>query len=823
MKSLSWITRTALAPLIRRPGHFFIYVLIFYLLGFSLLLFHNFQASLNLAQAQSSAELLGGDVEVDIGYRAFQPVETRYLEEYSQAQSELVSFRTMVQFDQNNAPLLRLSNLRAIDTSYPLFGQVTLSQDAPEKDLQKALSLQNQLYGILFSNELTQYFGAKPGDIIRILDQDFRFAGTIEATPELAGNQNIFLPSATISKNALQKLDISSDTMLISYKRFLQINPETNADEFRQAALLDFHDKGWQITTAQAFSNDQSEYFSMAVRVAGFINFIVLIALGVALFTILRTQMVEEIATSQTLLAMGGTPVQILLIYGFRLLALLLIAMSFALLSVWGLSHIQLDLSPQIAQILNPPSSVFWQAALRASIILALISFFSGLVTFGTYIQAQSPWPPIIASAGFILLILYLIPSYQFDDASFAVLASFAISILMFWIIIVTFKWLIRHSVSPRSISRISLLEYSGKSSSQENFGALIFANLLVISCFSIILLAVHNQAEDFREAQKPSHFVADLQNDQVDNFETLLEQSGAREISLYPIVRARVTGLNGQPPQEEHWLFEGDRFLGSDEGHDLDLAVLDHENFEIGLDENLAKELQIQIGDQLTLSVLGIEKYATVKTLRTVERDLQQLDFIILIPAKAMEDLPNIYLSSLALTKEQLPVIKTIADRFPNAVIVSSDRALLRLQGWLDDLTRALAILGIHILSATLVALFCVGALIMRKERYDQTVFAMMGMRKRDLRRLQLNKVLLNTLLAGLATFLLCVLFIEYAIEPVIGLPLRIQYGNLGLIILIAALICSSVPAIFMLFGAANPKRADEFAQDYHKVTLDF
>ena len=70
---------------------------------------------------------LGGDAEIELTYRQANAQEVAWMTGQSLAQSQIIDFRSMAVAPATNKRLL--TQIKAVDSAYPLVGAVTLSDD----------------------------------------------------------------------------------------------------------------------------------------------------------------------------------------------------------------------------------------------------------------------------------------------------------------------------------------------------------------------------------------------------------------------------------------------------------------------------------------------------------------------------------------------------------------------------------------------------------------------------------------------------------------------------------------------------------------------
>lgn len=90
------------------------------------------RASIEAGLTKEGASLLGGDAEMSFTYRFANEEERAWMQEQALAVSQIVEFRSMATVGEERA----LTQVKAVDTAYPLVGKIALQ---PDMTLEQAL------------------------------------------------------------------------------------------------------------------------------------------------------------------------------------------------------------------------------------------------------------------------------------------------------------------------------------------------------------------------------------------------------------------------------------------------------------------------------------------------------------------------------------------------------------------------------------------------------------------------------------------------------------------------------------------------------------
>ena len=141
-----------------------------------------------------------------------------------------------------------------------------------------------------------------------------------------------------------------------------------------------------------------------------------------------------------------------------------------------------------------------------------------------------------------------------------------------------------------------------------------------------------------------PGYFFIDIQNDQVVAFEkTVAGVAGFREMRRTPMLRGRVTRLNGETAKSENvaengrWILRGDRGVTwareLPEGETIVAGDWWPEDYTgpqlVSLSANSAAALGLGIGDTITINILGRNITGKIANLRDVRWGTLRMNFL--------------------------------------------------------------------------------------------------------------------------------------------------------------------------------------------------
>ncbi len=279
-----------------------------------------------------------------------------------------------------------------------------------------------------------------------------------------------------------------------------------------------------------------------------------------------------------------------------------------------------------------------------------------------------------------------------------------------------------------------------------------------------------------------PNRFVIGIQPDQAESFRAALQAAGVQRYDWYPMFRGRLVAVNGKPMNGADYgdgraarLAEREFNLSHAAqlpGHNQVVAgrwVAD-EPGAISVEEGLAQELGLKLGDRMRFDVGGQMHEGRISSLRKVDWGSMRVNFFALFPVAAMPaELPISYISAF-----RAPAVAGFDSRlgraFPNITSIDVSATIAQVQRVLDQVIRAVEFLFGFTLVAGLVVLFAAVSATREARSREFAIMRAMGASARLLGQVQRAELLgvgaLAGLLASLAAVLVGWLLARYAFE---------------------------------------------------------
>ncbi len=176
--------------------------------------------------------------------RQYQPAdetERAFMANFGRV-TALASMRSMAS-DAKNIDRRALIEIKAVDPLYPLVGQMVL---APVMPLGAALDCSGTC-GAAVEEALLIRLGIKPGDSIRIGNEDFQVRARIVTEPDRVVGGFTLGPRVMLSREGLTRSGLIVEGSLINYTYKIAFAGETTPEEFRAAEEQAFPEGRWEV------------------------------------------------------------------------------------------------------------------------------------------------------------------------------------------------------------------------------------------------------------------------------------------------------------------------------------------------------------------------------------------------------------------------------------------------------------------------------------------------------------------------------------------------------------------------------------------------
>ena len=182
-----------------------------------------------------------------------------------------------------------------------------------------------------------------------------------------------------------------------------------------------------------------------------------------------------------------------------------------------------------------------------------------------------------------------------------------------------------------------------------------------------------------------PNQFLINIQPSDVSTLALFFEKRDLSPPDFFPMIRGRLTALNGRPISAESYLDPRARRL-VDREFNLSSAVdLKSHNIvvsgqwwnanddaaQFSVEADIAQTLKIKLGDLLTYRVAEREFSGRVSNFRAVEWESMKVNFFVEAPPALLEDLPATFITSFRLDPSNYSIMRDLVQEFPSVTVI--------------------------------------------------------------------------------------------------------------------------------------------------------
>jgi len=209
---------------------------------------------------------------------------------------------------------------------------------------------------------------------------------------------------------------------------------------------------------------------------------------------------------------------------------------------------------------------------------------------------------------------------------------------------------------------------------------------LMALLLLAVVRADLLSEWENRLPADAPNRFLINIQPDQLDGVRQFLRSEDVEPPLLYPMIRARLVQINGEKVVPEDFKTErGKRLVKREfnlswaEKVQSSNAVVsgrwwgpeDHGKPFFSVEQSLAKELGLGVGDTLTYDVAGQQFTAEITNLRQVNWESFKANFFVVAPPGLLDNYPVNYITGFYLPTEQHAVLNRMVQQFPNITVL--------------------------------------------------------------------------------------------------------------------------------------------------------
>lgn len=668
------------------------------------------------AMNTQATQLLGGDIVLT----STRPLNENYLTEAKKRNmgtARLISFPSMV----SNGDKFQITQIKAVSGEYPLQGRIETSlEKTGQSEVTSMSSLKDN--EVLADGRLFVALDAKAGDQAQLGKSKITLSKIIRKMPDQASNAFQFAPTMIIPIDKLEETGLLGAGSRVRYSYLFagdagQIKSFTNwiKPNLERQERIRTLDDGLP-AVQQALQRGQ-RFLKMASLLA-----VILAGAGIALSSYSLTR--HETSAVAVLKTMGASRRQILIRYLSALITVaILAAIVGSAIGFFIQSYLAAYLQDFVGQTL--PDVGFLPVAIGFATSLIMALGFSAphllQLTHTAPIQilqrsnavAKTPYIFSFLSLTSAVFILMWLQTSDFI-LSVYLLVSVLIALAVFWVIALLMLKLVRKMGErwrlPKANRRMALMVVV--------FGVGLFSLLLLTTLRSDLI----NRWQSSLPSDAPNHFLINIQPNEVESMQTLLATQNVNP-PIYPMVRGRLVEVNQKAisPDDEAFVENqrAQRTLSREfnlsaspdmpEGNLIQAGKWFEKGEEKGfsIEEGIAKNLGVSMGDSLTFDIAGQRITETITSVRTVQWDSMKPNFFVLAAPSAFDEFPKTFITSMHLSEDNSDILNDLLKQFPSVTDIDISEIIIQVRELINKAAFAVQAIFLFTLVAGVVVLF--------------------------------------------------------------------------------------------------------------------
>ncbi|MFK4048637.1 ABC transporter permease [Acinetobacter venetianus] len=717
-----------------------------------------------------AAEMLGADLVLSDN----QPIQENWHEQAKKLnlkQASVTLFGSMAHTQDQFV----MVNVKAIDGAFPLRGQLEI---APKVQQIK----QGEVW---LSPRAMDLLSVKLGDNVAIADGEFKVTGLIEhdSNQELGFSgfsPTVIIHQADIAKtNAIQvgsrieyRLLMAGEPNAVdAYKKIFkqQIDPESDNQKVESQAeaaeqtSLKLRDASQSNTRLMKPIENLDTFLQLA-------NLLTILLCGIAIALTSQRYVQQNQDHIALMRCLGASKKQILSAYIILLGIVSLISIALgSLIGIglgYGLLQLMLQLIPQLQLsfalsdlLMALPIAIFTSVMVLIGFILPSIWELLNTPPIRVIRQQERSRKSYVAMFAVGISSLIIFSLVLSDNLQLSLLVLVAILVLctvlfaMIWLLLKAIKRL-KHPLS-------AYVRTPHQTALQITALAL---GLSLITVLSVLRTDLLQRWQQQLPEGTPNQFVYGLPPFDMPQFKQQLEQNNWSSTPLYPNIRGRLIAKNNQAfsPEliKQNNSLRRELNLTQASAYPTDNVITQGEaNFsavgQVSVEEKLATELGIKIGDQLRFSLPEGILEAKVINLRSVEWESFSPNFFFIFSPQTMDENAGSYLGSFYVPTVDQPKMVQLIQQFSNTVFIDVGRILDEVKRLMNVLVQIVTVLAVLVgMSGVLVLIACLNVL-MDERRKEVALLRSFGVAKNKLKRMLSLEVGFIGLLAGVVACL--------------------------------------------------------------------
>ena len=777
---------------------------------------------------RQAGQMLGGDLVLE--QRDPFPEELRNtLEQAGFTLSDQVDLVSMISQGERFQP----ASLKAVDDVYPHYGVSHVDRGSGVEQIASGPPA-----GEAWADpRLAELIEIEIGDRVQVGQTELTVSGIIEREADQSAGFGNFNPRLMLNTADLEATGLVQPGSRIEFE-LLAAGPPAALDQV-QGLLAQLRRDGVEVRDVRVDRPQLGNALQRAESYLGLAGLAAVLLAGVAVAMSTRRYVERHLDTAALLRCFGASQYQLVTIFSLQLIGLALMASLIgALLGLVGQAVLLWLLTSFLPMTLPPPGIMpLWLGIFTA---LAVLVGFAGptllrikqVSALKVLRRELDPLPPaawlVVGVASIVFGGLLWLYSGSFPLALALLVGGSALLALLWGVSSLLLNALLRAVQRLKGGGEwVQAFRLGGRQLArrkQAGLGQLLAFSVTFFAMAMIVLVRgdLLTTWQDQLPEDTPNYFAINIQPGERDAFEQAVAPRVDTQSTLYPMVRGRITEINGQAPRdavpadargdnslrrelnltwqselpEGNQVVAGQWFTPASEPKgwmsEVDATPsTDSETVPISVEDGLAERLGLGLGDEITFAVGSDSITTRIESLRSLNWDSFNPNFFVIFPPGVLESFGHSFITAFHLPDEEQGLVRELVSDFPGVSLLNVDAILGQVRDVLTQVTRAVELVLILVLLAGVSVLYAALTASRPVRAHESGLLRVFGAGNRMISRVQgaeyallgFASGLLGAVLAELATAALYLYWLDLTPRLHIGLWLTLPTGGALLI----------------------------------------
>jgi len=688
--------------------------------------------------------------------------------------SPVIRFNSMVQKPGSEAAPV-LANVKAVAPGYPLRGAIVLADtEKPEGIPAGGSPPRGEAWP---DTRLAQRLDLKPGDKLSVGEATLTVGPSVQQEPEVATGLLSTGPRLLIHADDLAATNLLQPGNRATW-RLLVAEPAgrgTLAAFVRQTSAE--LKPGQRLENVRDVQPEVRQTLDRAEKFLGLAALVAVILSAVAVALTASRYLRRHLDTSAMLRCLGASERRTLALFVAQFVVLGIVASALGVVLALGGQALLVSLLSSLTTAQLPPPSIAPGAAAFCTGVLLLFGFaLPPLMALASVpplrvLRRDLPRPKPSALVAYALgagVIAALIGWQAQDFKTGAIMVGgvgglILVAALAAWVLILALKRLPQRGVTWR-FGLANLRRRPLASSLQVSALAL---GLMALLLLTVVRGELMRNWRASLPPDAPNHFIVNVLPEQVDGVRASMREVGGPGADLYPMVRGRLTAVNGAPLDTRQYDNPRARRLAERE---FNLSFADKlpstnrvssgtfwgpgakADAGLSMEDGIAESLRLKLGDELTFDIAGAPVSARITSLRKVDWDSFRPNFFTLFPPGALDGMPTSYMGAVRVAEgpRSGAWVSGLLQQYPNVLAIDIGDVIRQVQSIMDQVSRAVEFVFLFTLLGGLLVLQAAIAATQDERRFDAAILRTIGASAKQLSAAQVAEFLVLGALAG-------------------------------------------------------------------------